>query len=183
MKSTRTLRPRSRSRHQPQSCCLLPSHLLCKLLLYQAKTLSPTFHPLSFNILREVCSYIGFIPSLAMTYSKRAYCLNISSPCWERVGPIPHDFERWGSDENAVMIGSLEVFVCGGASFRNGKAHLISKHTIIVNQDGGTEMMSMLLTASVYVFGGKVSEKVWQKSAERFSLVRGSWESIPDMHQ
>jgi hypothetical protein len=75
------------------------------------------------------------------------------------------------------MIGSSEIFVCGGSS-DNGKVHTASKCACIVNRYGERKVNPMLksrashaivyvdLTASVYVFGGCLSDRIKLNTAE-----------------
>ena len=112
---------------------------------------------------------------------------------WQPLGPpIRQSFSKWRDGYNAVLIGSAQVFICGGVG-EKGDAYTARKCALIVNQEGEVRVESMLrgryshtiryveVTASVCVFGGFLHESSSLSSAESFSLVQGRWKVLPDM--
>ena len=188
MEGLRAARTRSRSRHMAQASTVLPSHFLAKLLLFQAKVHTTPFHPLSFNILREVCSYLGFTPSVAFIIDHQVCILDMEGMRWKH---LDVSSRKVSNGYNVVMVGFSQVFVCGGAE----KSKLLTDHKYCALADvhGEVEVMSMVqgryehalvydeVTMSVYMFGGYAAQGVALKSSQAFSLIRGVWRELPKM--
>lgn len=170
-----------------QASIALPTHFLSKLVILHVKVHCALFRPLSFILLREVCSYLGFTPSLATIENYQIYSFDMNSTHWKPIGKFPRILGNGGI---AVMISSSQVFICGG---RGDNTYTGCQPCWILDAQREVEVQSMRqhrfehaleydeVTMGVYAFGGFPNKGTALRSAEAFSLIRGEWRKLPSM--
>lgn len=141
MDKAKKSRPRSRSHHKTESFSPFPSLTLSKFLLFQAKSHSPSFKPLSFNVIREICSYMGFSTCLAVLNDYRVSVFDLGALRWKQLSPRLSPASVWSYGFNLVLISPSQVFLCGGHII--GNFQIARKDAITVSDWEAVELQSM----------------------------------------
>lgn len=182
---------RSRSPRRTESFSPFSSLTLSKFLLFQAKSHSPYFQSLSFNVVREICSYLGFSTCFAMLNDYRVSVFDLGALRWKQLSPRLSPASVWSYGFNLVLLSPSQVFLCGG--------HIIGNFQVAVNEaitvsNWGVVELPPMRTARkdhglvydeihgvVCVFGGFTSYRQALRTAERFDLAKKEWRSLAYM--
>ena len=181
------MRPKSPPpRHFPEKSALQHhSHVL----LVWAKLQPSCFSPLSFNIIREVCSYLHHVCLVCVTANSVKF---IDIERLEHLKTIPiralttqvqvNSSSRW------TVMDEARVVVCGGGE-TEGEAW---KSAYILNRRGGVKELPEMLfghscaglimwRAAVHIFGSVLRNG--ERRAECLRLSASKWEMLPSMQE
>lgn len=179
------------------------SALTARMWLFYLKNLLQERGKLSFNVIREIGSYLADRFLLAQVTSTALELFNTSALCW---GPhVLHTPIEVYQDSRWVMLEDGRLFCSGGRSTQtdNQALKMLSK-AYLLSRDGTVEMLPDMLIARynhgvievllrIYVFGGGERKGVYAiiKNIVQFqqcekidlSMHNRKWQPLPDMKE
>ena len=147
---------------------------------------------LSPNIIREICTYLGYVATCAKVHDGCAYILDLTSFLWTPL-PISHKSRNLLSYGRFIDLSPTQVFLCGG-HIANRTCHTDKRHALFLDYDQCVQLPPMIYTrarhgvmyvsrkTAVYVFGGVTdSRNMPLNYAEMFDFGVGEWVELPRM--
>lgn len=153
-----------------------------RLLLLWAKRFPTPFSPLSFNLSREIASYLLPCSFLVWMTSNALYFIDLSTSRSSRI-QLQSTISA-NEDSSWVMLISGRIVVCGGSGGvklaylldRKGSVEHLSSMTYNRSAPGIIEWRGEVL-----VFGSYLGDGV--QKCEKLALPSKQWTGLPDLHE
>ena len=185
-------RSRSRSRSDAQPYRPISKDFISKLHLVWTKRFG-CWQRLSFNITREICSYLSYASTYVRARKGTVSILDLNALLWRPLPP-PEQCDSQPMFHCATNISDSQVFMCGGCNWV-GKAYAAKRQTLFADYKVRVELHPMVQartlheiiydegTLAVYAFGGYVNQYSLLSSSEVFDFRKGRWTELPPMQR